>query len=180
MRANTPDVFWKRIKKGPGCWVWHKHDRYGLFYMGGTQYSAHRLAWILTFGQIPTGLVVCHRCDNPPCVNPAHLFLGTAKENSEDMVRKGRSLRGSKNPSHGRGMLGAKNPAAKLSDEAVLEIRRIYSAGRHTQKQIAAMFGITQGVSSHVITGRNWPHLPGAIPADKRRQRRTHLPSAPG
>lgn len=90
------DRFWEKVAKGDGCWLWTASTRkngYGWF--GGLDISetfAHRCSWIYTFGAIPDGLCVLHRCDNPPCVRPDHLFLGTQYDNIKDMISKGRFL----------------------------------------------------------------------------------------
>jgi len=92
--------FWQHVRKARGCWEWTgtKSPRgYGVIHnRGGSppQPRAHRVSWEIHFGPVPTGLLVCHRCDNPMCVNPAHLFLGTNQDNSDDMVAKGRQCKG--------------------------------------------------------------------------------------
>lgn len=87
--------FWSNVTVGEpnACWPWTgrvSRDGYGRIKGLGQSWVASRLSWTIHFGDVPAGLVVCHRCDNPPCVNPAHLFLGTHKDNAQDSVRKGR------------------------------------------------------------------------------------------
>lgn len=101
-RQPNPARFWKRVdKNGPvhspklgHCWLWtggkYNHGGAGQVQYGKKHYAASRLAWILTYGEIPPGLVVCHKCDNPPCCRPSHLWVGTPKQNSQDMIKKGR------------------------------------------------------------------------------------------
>jgi hypothetical protein len=91
--------FWEKVRKaGPEeCWEWSgvKLPRgYGIFTIGYTKIYSHRYAWSLGNGEIPDGMYVCHKCDNPSCCNPAHLFVGTASDNNADMDRKGRARRG--------------------------------------------------------------------------------------
>ena len=84
--------FWNRVVKGPACWTWtgSTDGRYGEVWFRGRKQKAHRIAWELEAGPIPDGLDVCHTCDNPSCVRPGHLFLGTARDNARDAQRKGR------------------------------------------------------------------------------------------
>jgi hypothetical protein len=104
--------------------------------------------WELTNGPIPAGMHVCHHCDNPPCCNPAHLFLGTNTDNIKDRVAKGRS--------------GHTN--AKLTPERAHDIRRRYAAGGIFQRELAAEYGVTRSCVQHVIHGNSWRH---SLPASK-------------
>lgn len=100
----TPEKFWARVARSDGCWLWTGGTGprgYGVVRYQGAAFRAHRLAWILTHGPIPEGLFVCHHCDNPPCCNPAHLFLGTGADNMRDMANKRRGYHvGSKYRTH--------------------------------------------------------------------------------
>lgn len=122
-------------------------QRYG--YLGNTMRQgtekAHRVSYELHFGKIPKGLCVCHRCDNPPCVNPAHLFLGTIADNNADRESKGR----------GSDKRGIKNPKAKLNYKLACKIRKQYAGGLSQQK-IADRFEIAQAHVSRIIRGKLW------------------------
>jgi hypothetical protein len=86
--------FWNKVERGDGCWEWRgakSRFGYGRFIVGRNNRLAHRVAWAATRGEIPVGMNVCHRCDNPSCVNPDHLFLGTQRDNVRDMHEKGRA-----------------------------------------------------------------------------------------
>lgn len=89
--------FWSKVDKTDGCWLWKgslDKDGYGKFSVEQQTLRAHRIAWIISFGDIAPGLCVCHTCDQPTCVNPAHLWLGTPTENAADRDRKGRQAKG--------------------------------------------------------------------------------------
>ena len=112
---------------------------------------AHRFAWSLTFGKIPGGMYICHRCDNPPCVNPAHLFLGTPADNNKDKVRKGRQA------------CGERASGARLTATQVETIRVRYASEGISQKALAGEYGVSVGCIQGVIDGKSWRHL---LPAD--------------
>jgi hypothetical protein len=155
--------FWRRINKdgptpahapdlGP-CWVFlgaKVRYGYGAFVVqrdGVREHStAHRVSWVLAHGDIPDGMWVLHRCDNPPCVNPAHLFLGTRDDNMRDAMSKGRMARGSR---AGR---------AKLTESDVRVMRALRGEG-WTQVRLAERFGICQSEVSNVLRGATWRHV---------------------
>ena|SRR6185436_4498635 len=142
--------FWRKVRVTDGCWLWMAAKGtggYGIFQLNGEARRAHSLAYQDFFGPIPDGLIVCHHCDNPPCVRPDHLFLGTSADNSGDMKDKGRSARGER---HG---------SARLTADQVIEIRRRYSGGE-LQRELGMQFGITQAMVSAIIRRENWRHLP--------------------
>lgn len=139
------------------CWPWHSrrngHTRYGAMRVGvrgkTMKFLAHRVAWVLVNGQIPVQadkLYVLHKCDNPECVNPKHLFLGTHLDNMVDKCAKGRQPRGEK---VGR---------AKLTEQQVVAIR----ADRRAYTAIAAEYGMSSSVVGDIVRGYLWAHVPGA------------------
>lgn len=157
--------FWAKVdKSGPnGCWVWigdrvRGPHRYGRLWTNRRPKLAHRISWEIHVGPIPSGALVCHHCDNPPCVNPEHLFLGTDRDNNHDMIAKGRA----RHPKHttlwrqrlSDSQRGARNSNARLTDAQVAAIRRLYAAGQHSQQAIADRFGVHQTWVSSIVRGK--------------------------
>lgn len=131
------------------CWEWQStrnNSGYGKFWLDGRTDIAHRVSYRLHKGPIPEGLHVRHTCDNPPCVNPHHLLVGTGKRNARDALERGKYRRGSGN---GR---------AKLTEGQVSEIRRCWDDGE-TQASMAHRFGVSRSAIQWVLNGRNWAGL---------------------
>jgi len=153
--------FWSYVDKTDpsGCWVWigalHS-DGYGkLWWEGRHSYIAHRAAYEISLGDIPEGMCVCHKCDNPPCVNPDHLFLATHKDNMRDMVTKGRARGGSPKGT----FEGERNPGVKISTEAVLAIRLLYEQG-YSVAEISRRFASVSYSNIWLIVKRKaWTHI---------------------
>lgn len=150
--------FRTRVDKSGECWTWlgsiHR-DGYGVmwadrearerFGLGSFNVRAHRAAWLIEHGPIPAGKVVCHRCDNPRCVRPSHLWLGTPRENTRDAAAKGRLAK----------------PNAKISAHDVRIIRRRFAAGERSS-DIAIDFGISRDQVTNIGAGRSWKSVEGA------------------
>lgn len=149
------DRFWSKVDKTGDCWLWTasvNQRGYGQFKIydrgNGKQkvMETHRVAWLLENGDIPAGIQVCHKCDNPRCVRLDHLFLGTQKDNSQDMARKGR----------------ATMHAAKLDEQQVVAIRQEYASGLSSYK-IAHMRNIDKTTVLKIINGTSWKRVGGPI-----------------
>ena len=130
-----------------GCWLWTGSlDRQGYGRFGkhrGTGF-AHRAAWAFHRGEIPVWLYVCHSCDNPACVNPSHLFLGTPLDNQRDCIAKGRQA------------TPAAKRCAKLTEDDVIAIRSIFRGNKTTQAEVAKMFGVSQPTITRVLARETW------------------------
>lgn len=137
--------FWRHVHKTEGCWRWTgaiSTMGYGVVNLGGRARHAHRVSWMLRHGDMPTAFVL-HRCDNPSCVNPAHLFLGTQYDNMLDAARKGRIPRGDRH--HG----------AKLTEAMVRSIR----ASTEPSKVVADRFGIHYSAVNQIRRRARWGWL---------------------
>lgn len=157
--------FWSKVKKSPdpnGCWVWADAPSgtgYGLLRLGRKRrIAAHRASWMITKGDIPGGLHVCHHCDNRMCVRPDHLFLGTAADNLRDAARKGRMPSGQRHPWRRSPHLvprGERHSQAKLTWQIIREIRSRVAAGE-AQSSLAREFLVDQSTVSHIVRGKSW------------------------
>jgi HNH endonuclease len=140
----------KYIITKTGCWVITSHKLHRSGYarivrkINGTkrEIKLHRWFYENKYGPIPEGLLVCHKCDNPPCVNPDHLFLGTSQDNQTDMVNKGRSTK------------GIKNPRAKLNPKKILIIKKLATQEKGTI--LAKRFGVSTTCISKIIHNKRW------------------------
>lgn len=149
---SIEDRFWARVDITSGtCWVWlgAKAGRYGRFSLGRRRVGeyAHRWSYEHHNGPIPSGLFVCHRCDNPACVRPDHLFVGSARVNQHDMYAKGR----------GRKACGERAGRAKLTEDQVREIRSRRPA--ETFPALAREFGISKRQAQGIVARESWKHV---------------------
>jgi hypothetical protein len=158
--------FWGKVDKsaGPdGCWPWAEGrcgSGYGKFRYATKGYASHRLAYEIQHGPIPEGLCVLHRCDNPPCCNPAHLFAGTHADNMKDRNSKGRQARGDKvasrlYPGIRKGTL---NGRARLTESTVVLIRAEYANGA-TLVELAQQHGVSFSAVSRLVRRETWAHV---------------------
>lgn len=152
IKISFEDRFWSKVNKKDQdeCWVWQgakEAQGYGKLATTGAQkgMKAHQASYKIHFGEIPKGLCVCHKCDNPPCVNPNHLFLGTHAENMRDKVLKGREY----------DRRGEKNPNVKITWKKVAEVIRLVKSGK-TQVEVAGMFDLSQNAVSRIVSGKSW------------------------
>lgn len=152
--------FWRYVPdpRPAACWEWtgsrdqHGYGRLNRGRQGAGIVKAHRASWEIHHGPIPDGLAVCHRCDNPPCCNPEHLFLGTLKVNTQDMMTKGRQVAPS----------GAGNGKTVYADAIIQEIR-VAAAEGETYDALAARFGLTSKYICAVVLGRRRAAAGGPI-----------------
>ena len=121
----------------------------GIFWWGNKSIHAHRMSYILHCGNIPEGMYVCHSCDNGKCVNPHHLFLGSAKDNIQDCISKGRKVT----------LRGEDDPKSKLTNEEVLKMIDMYKSGRYYQRELGDLFGVSRSTVLSILRGDNWKHV---------------------
>jgi hypothetical protein len=164
MRDESIARFWAKVDRSGDCWTWKgaTWQGYGRLGINGRSMKAHRVSWEIANGPIPTGVEVCHRCDNPSCVRPDHLFLGTHAENIADMVSKGRVATGARSSARlhpERRPRGEFHPFHRLTAADVLAIRTRYAWGGITQAALASEYGVSEEHVRQIILRRKWAHL---------------------
>lgn len=135
------------------CWEWtaKKRNGYGYLRFGNERFTASRLVWEIVFGEkIPKGIMACHRCDNPSCCNPFHIFLGTAHDNYRDCAEKGRVIK----------KLGSDSSNSKLTDSKIYEIRNKFNSGIVSMGNLAKEYSVNSSTISDIVHRRTWTHLP--------------------
>ena len=136
--------FNKYVDKTESCWNWignKQKDGYGNIRLNDKKILSHRASWLIHNGDIPLEMHVLHKCDNPPCVNPEHLFLGTRKDNMQDMVKKGRHV---------------KNLTRHKLFGKVEDIKCLLGSKQYTHQKIASMFDVSRAIITSINTGRRW------------------------
>lgn len=156
---TTQERFWQFVSPEPntGCWLWTAHTHpsgYGYLSTGTrVPERAHRFSYRTFVADIPAGAFVCHKCDQPSCVNPQHLFLGTPKQNTQDSIRKGRWPGGDcRRTNRAR---GEQCPFSKLTEKQVADIRTLRASGL-IYREIAAQFGISLSAAHAICSGKTW------------------------
>ena len=155
--SNSTDIgnVWSEIishcvRQPNGCIEWQRGKTsagYPVFYLLGRNHYVHRLVWIFYKGNIPDGMLVCHHCDNPSCVNFEHLFLGTDKDNADDRDKKNRQS------------VGSDLPQSKLGNPEVHFARQMYDNGLYNQNELAELFGVNQSTISRALNHETWKHV---------------------
>jgi len=171
--------FWARVQKSDGCWIWTGNktpqgygSTYNAGYYEGRREHAHRISYRMAYGDFPREMLVCHKCDNPPCVRPDHLFLGTANDNQQDAKNKNRLPTGDRHWSHRRPDLvpkghkrpyaiwsrGSKNPQSKLTEQDILYIRELAHL-KVKYRTIAKAFNVSDDSVEKIIHRKSWKHI---------------------
>lgn len=154
MNAKNATPFWDRVQKTDSCWLWTGYkdkNGYGRLTVNQESKLAHRLSWELTYGNIPEGMCVLHKCDNPKCVNPVHLFIGTQLDNIKDCNTKKRASGGS--------LPGERNKAAKITSEDAIQIFTERNINRKRLIDISKNYGISLQAVHLIATGKKWSWL---------------------
>ena len=149
-RTDWGDRFLQHVDDSGDCWLWTGalNHGYGWMAIAGTQMMTHRVSYLLHHGDLPDGAAICHHCDNPPCVNPEHLYAGDQATNVADMVTRERLV----NPQ------GEAHGKARLTVDQVRTLRSMYAEGGATQVELSAIYGINQAHISRIIRRKAWNH----------------------
>lgn len=155
MTQKSLNRFWSKVRKTRGCWLWttgKDKDGYGKTCINRKDLRAHRVSYEITYGKIPKGMGVLHKCDNPSCVNPKHLFIGTAKDNAVDMMKKGR---------RSTVLIGETHPSSKLTARKISMIRKMLSenSGYGSGRSIAKKFNVSDALISNIKHNSSWKHI---------------------
>lgn len=170
-QANFEDYFWSKFNKTETCWLWTGRiktpQNYGTIRKNYKDKYIHRVAFELTYGEIPAGLVVRHRCDVKVCGNPTHLLIGTQADNIKDSVDRNLTPR------------GERHHLSKLKEGSVDEIRKRFWINNESSGALSREFEVHSGTLLNVVHGRTWSHLPNYIQARVKTQRQTPNMRAP-
>jgi len=148
--------FWGKVNKTKDCWVWQGYRRptgYGMVWWRGRMAATHRVAWEITHGDVPAELCVLHHCDNPPCVRPDHLYVGTQQENMQDMNARCRA-RHPAGASHW--MMREGGPKLSRADAELIRAWYLADNKRGQKAHLARVFGVSPGMVSAIIAGQRW------------------------
>lgn len=158
--------FWSKVDTSGECWLWKPKARspggYGVVGIGNKTYLAHRVAYVVAYGEDPGELLVCHHCDVRLCVRPDHLFLGTYMDNNRDMRAKGRAGDGRKRYASipvERRPIGDRHGGSKLTAIQVRKIRHLYTTGNITQATLAEQFGVSRRTIGGIVRRVEWTHI---------------------
>lgn len=162
--------FWNKVNKTESCWNWIgaiNGSGYGDFVLRCVKYKSkiirpHRFSYQIHFGKIPYKMLVCHKCDNPLCVNPGHLFLGKDSDNNRDRALKGRSAVGLNHgtKTHPESIArGERASFSKLKESEVIKIRKMYKSGECSYQSIASIFGVCWTTIRAIVKRKTWVHI---------------------
>ncbi len=155
VKTLPEEIFYKNISypdHSDGCWQYKVLDMkgYGQLKVNRKTYRASRFSWEIHIGNIPEGFLICHRCDNPCCVNPGHLFLGTSADNHKDMMQKGRQVP----------PIGSKAHSAKLNESLVKDIKiRMKEEFKFSNKELASIYNVSSPTISGIRHNKTWRHV---------------------
>jgi len=156
--------FWGKVdeQSKDECWEWKggKYPNgYGRFWLRGVGVGAHRIAYLINTGIDPVGLVVCHKCDNPSCVNPDHLFLGTYSDNTRDMIKKGRWSPAP--PENRNPVQGDRHYRSKFTDDDIRDIRKFYDHGSRGRgiRALAKRYNVRPNTIYSIVHNLTWKHI---------------------